>query len=171
MQVTAWRNLEVTPCIKLESMNFKKANKLPKVKNFYLELACRPWSNAIAYSFGANCQAMMISQWVHACMDIDFPLVTAEAKQQFAEWNAMYFLPISSFPHFLFLISHFLVPTFRVTPHKLSVRMQPEFNAFSLVPRPSWKKGQVFLLHGAGSNGVKNVFIAFPHALRCMHTG
>ena len=41
-------------------------------------------------------------------MDIDFPLMTAEAKcQQFASH--------SPFPHFPFLISHFLVPTFRVT--------------------------------------------------------
>ena len=31
MPVTAWRNLEVTPCIKLESMNFKKANKLSEL--------------------------------------------------------------------------------------------------------------------------------------------
>ena len=95
-----------------DSMNVKKANKLPKVKNFYLELACRPWCNVVAYSFGANCQAM----WQSLSGYIDFPLMTAEAKhQQFAEWNAMYRLPISPFPHFPFLISRFLVPTFRAT--------------------------------------------------------
>ena len=41
-------------------------------------------------------------------MDIEIPLMTAEAKcQKFASH-----FPISPFP---FLISHFLVPTFRVT--------------------------------------------------------
>ena len=39
-------------------------------------------------------------------MDADFPL----QKQ-----NVSSLLPISPFPHFTFLISHFLVPTFRVT--------------------------------------------------------
>ena len=40
--------------------------------------------------------------------DIDFPLMTANQ-------NVSSLLPISRFPHFPFLISHFLVPTFRVT--------------------------------------------------------
>ena len=53
---------------------------------------------------------------VSAWMDIDFLItlkMTAVTKHQFAEWNAMYLLPISPFPHFPYL---FLVPTFRVTP-------------------------------------------------------
>ena len=48
-----------------------------------------------------------------------------------------------------------------------STRLSP-----SLVPRPSTKSGKrvwcserLFLSHGAGSNGVINVIIAFPHTL------
>ena len=38
------------------------ANKLPKMKNLYIELACRPCdAMPVAYPFG-NCQAKMISQ-------------------------------------------------------------------------------------------------------------
>ena len=49
----------------IHRFNKLQANKLPKIKNIYIELACRPWCNAVAYPSGANCQAKMISQWVH----------------------------------------------------------------------------------------------------------
>ena len=76
------------------------ANKLPKVKNVYIELACRLWCNALWCQLSGK-DDLSVSDYV----DIDFPLMIAEAKcQQFAF--------ISSFP-----ISHFLVPTFRVTQH------------------------------------------------------
>ena len=39
--------------------------KLPKVNNLYIELTSRLCCNAVAYPFGANCQAKMISQWMH----------------------------------------------------------------------------------------------------------
>ena len=75
--------------------NFKKANKLPKVKKVDIELACRPWCNAVAYPFGANCQAKMTTQWLHGwtltCSD--------DCSNKTDEWNVMHLLPISSF-HF-----------------------------------------------------------------------
>ena len=49
----------------IHRFNKLQANKLPKIKNIYIELACRRWCNAVAYPSGANCQAKMISQWVH----------------------------------------------------------------------------------------------------------
>ena len=86
-----------------DSTNFKKANKLTKVRNFYLELACRPWCNAVAYPF----------LWVHGWRLIfSSHLMTVVTKHQpFAEWNVVYLLPISSFP-----ISHFLAPTLEWPP-------------------------------------------------------
>ena len=33
----------------IDSTNFKKANKLPKVKNIYTELACRPDCDAMLF--------------------------------------------------------------------------------------------------------------------------
>ena len=75
--------------------------------------------NAVAYQLSSK-DYLSVSAW----MDIDFLItlkITAVTKhQQFAEWNAMHLLPISSFP-----ISHFLVPTFRVIRSRVS-----------LVPRP-----------------------------------
>ena len=84
------------------------ANKLPKVKNLYIELACRlshasqpyfslfPVGNKIygwLVRLLADCDAMplhtplvpTVKLSVSAYMDIDFPLMTADAKcQQFA---------------------------------------------------------------------------------------
>ena len=86
-------------------------NKLPKVKNLYIELACRLWCNAVAHPFGVNCQAKMISQWV-------------QSRNRFwdlsecihGHWHSLddsrSKMSTVCFP---FPISHFLVPTFRVT--------------------------------------------------------
>ena len=100
------------------SINSKKANKLPKAKNFYLELACRPWCNAVAYHFCANYQPKMTSQWVHGLshrIKDDCSNKTSAGCWVKCNVPSSHFL-ISSFPHSPFLISHFLVPTFRVTP-------------------------------------------------------
>ena len=96
-----------------------KANKLPKVKNYYFELACRAWCNAVAYPFCANCQ----QRWpLSECKERHWfshhiKKKTAVTKHpQFAKWNAVYLLP---FPHFLislFPISHFLISHF-LTSH------------------------------------------------------
>ena len=60
-------------------------------------------------------------------MDIGFPLMPAEAKrQQFASH-----FPTSSFP-----ISHFLIPTFRVTPSP-----PPGIGHACLVPRTIFLMG------------------------------
>ena len=93
------------------STNFRKLTSCQKWKNRYIE-PCRPWCNAIAYPFGANCKAKIISQWVCVwTLTFSTHLMTAVTKH-FAEWDAMYLLPISSF-----LISPFLSPTVRVTHH------------------------------------------------------
>ena len=83
------------------------ANNLPK-KNLYIELAYRLWCNARCIPLWCQLSGKDDLS-VSAYMDIDFPLMTTEAK--------CHHFPISSFPisHFSFLISHFLVPTFRVT--------------------------------------------------------
>ena len=117
-----------------DSTNFKKANKLPEVKNtlhrtsFQTVIQCRCMPLLCQLSGKDNLS-------VSACMDTDFLLMTGEAKHQqpFAEWNASSHFPfphfpfphflISSFPHFPFLVSHFpflvshfLISTFRGTP-------------------------------------------------------
>ena len=95
----------------IDSTNFKKwAYK--QVKNLHIQLACRRWCNAVAYPFGANCHAKMISQWVHIWI-LTFPW-----------WLQKLLCHIYGFPFPHFLISHFsflifIVPTSRVTPWSL----------------------------------------------------
>ena len=103
IEASSWNN---------NSTNFRKLTSCKKWRtDSYIE-PCRPWCNAIAYPFGANCKAKIISQWVCVwTLTFSSHLMTAVTKH-FAEWDAMYLLPISSF-----LISPFLSPTVRVTHH------------------------------------------------------
>ena len=108
---SAWRSFKITPCIKLEqsmdtfidSTTSKKWLTSCQKWRTYTQLACRLWCNALW------CQlAKMISQWVINTWTLTF--LWWLQKQ-----NVSSLLPISLFPHFPFLISHFLIPTFRVT--------------------------------------------------------
>ena len=97
-----------------DSINLKKANKLPKVKNILHRTSLQTRQTVMHPLVLTSA----ISQST-CMMDIDFQLHWWLQSQNISSlcWAMSQFPSlISPFPHFPFLISHFLVPTFRVTP-------------------------------------------------------
>ena len=84
-----------------DSKNFKNSDKLPKLYNIYIELACTQWCNAVAYPFGANCQANVLS--VSAWMDIDFLITFDDCSNKTSA-------VCCNVPSSHLLISHFSFP-------------------------------------------------------------